>query len=181
MTARTAFTITVIVLVLLALLLAIHVGRKAELEVESHGSEVGLVVPGPVLEPTTTTAKPVPTTVPRRVVRSAPIQAASVSRPVVVGEIADLIRSVFGRFGADIAEQAVRVAQCESHLNPRATNGSHVGLFQISGRYHQGRVARLGFTWSQMYEAGPNTTVAADLFGEQGWRPWACARIVGVS
>lgn len=81
MTARIVFLLTVLAIVLLALVLAIHVGRKAELEVESHGSEVGLVIPGPALEPTTTTAKPAPTTTTVKAV----VRSASVRPPVVYG------------------------------------------------------------------------------------------------
>lgn len=113
MTARVVFALTVLAIVVLALLLAVHVGRKAELEVESHGSEVGLVVPGPALEPTTTSTKPAPTTVPRRVVRSAPtLRTASAAPAVVDGSVWD------------------RLAACESggnwHIN--TGNGYYGGL-----------------------------------------------------
>ena len=131
-------------------------------------------------QPTTTTSST--TTTVKPVVRSAP---KVVSRPApapAVGEIPNLIRQVFGRFGADVGEEAVKVFGCETGgtYNPRATNGSHAGLAQISRRWHGERIARLGFTWEQMFEAMPNLTVAADIFAEQGWRPWTCARIVGV-
>lgn len=113
MTARVVFALTVLAVVLLALLLAVHVGRKAQLEVDTLGSEVGLVVPGPALEPTTTTAKPVPTTTTTARARTAPIQAASASRPVVVdGSVWD------------------RLAQCESGGNwsINTGNGYYGGL-----------------------------------------------------
>lgn len=129
----------------------------------------------PTTSTTTTTlkARPAPTV---RVSRPTPTPA------VAVGEIPSLIRQMFGRFGADVGEQAVKVFGCETGgtYNPRATNGSHAGLAQISRRWHGARIARLGFTWEQMFEATPNLTVAADIFAEQGWRPWTCARIVGV-
>lgn len=80
------------------------------------------------------------------------------------------IHAVFGPAG----DAAVRVARCESGLRPGAvSSGGHAGLFQLA-RVHAGRAARLGYAWSQMLEAYPNTRVAFDLWREQGWRPWAC-------
>lgn len=135
---------------------------------------------------TTTTA---PTTTTTRATtsraRSAPtVRTASATPPAVVrpsGVLQDLIRQGFARFGAEVAEQAVRVAGCEStgdetgnRLDERATNGQHAGLFQISRTYHEDRARRLGFTWDQMWTAEPNIAVAADLFSESGWGPWTC-------
>ena len=115
----------------------------------------------------TSTSLSPPTSVPP-VARTAPM------KPAPTGDVAAIIRAGFARFGPDVAEQAVRVAQCESTLNPAATNGHHAGLFQIAEPYHRARIARLGFTWAQMLEAGPNVAVAADLYGESGWQPWSC-------
>ena len=39
-------------------------------------------------------------------------------------------------------------------------------------RVHLDRIHRLGFTWAQMYEVGPNLAVAYDLWLEQGETPW---------
>ena len=91
-------------------------------------------------------------------------------------EVVTLIREGFARFGPDVAEQAVRVAACETGqtFDPGATNGSHRGLFQISTRWHAERVARLGFTLDQLWQARPNIAVAADLYSESGWGPWEC-------
>lgn len=113
------------------------------------------------------------------VARSAPTTTTAPKLTVAAsGSVPDLIRQGFAEFGPAVAEQAVRVAGCETGqtFDPGATNGAHRGLFQISGTYHRERVARLGFTWDQMYEAGPNITVAADLYAEQGWQPWTCRR-----
>lgn len=91
------------------------------------------------------------------------------------GEVPDLIRSVFARFGAVVAEQAVRVAKCESGFKPTARLGPNVGVFQMNGQYHRARAARLGFTWEQIAsEAVPNITLAADLYADSGWGPWSC-------
>lgn len=119
---------------------------------------------------TTTTARP----------RSAPTRRTTMRAASVAPSAAEalaVIRDVFSRFGAAVAEQAVRVSSCETGgtFNPTVVNSSgHTGLFQLSPRYHTARAARLGFSWPQMSEARPNALVAADLFAEQQWRPWTC-------
>ena len=95
----------------------------------------------------------------------------------------DMIRVAFSERGASPAQQeeAIRVAHCESTLRPGAISpgGGNWGLFQIN-RVHQGRVAALGFDWQEMLHPWQNAQVAADIWAEQGWRPWTCARIVGI-
>jgi len=39
---------------------------------------------------------------------------------------------------------------------------------------HKARAARLGYSWEEMLEAGPNLCVAYDLWLDQGWGPWSC-------
>jgi hypothetical protein len=118
--------------------------------------------PAPVTSTTPSTSMP-------RAHETAPIKPTPIA-----GEVADVIRAGFARFGPAVAEQAVRVARCESTLNPQATNGHHAGLFQVAEPYHRARITRLGFTWAQMLEPAPNTAVAADLYAESGWQPWSC-------
>jgi hypothetical protein len=76
------------------------------------------------------------------------------------------IRYVFGEY----AEQALRVAQCESGLSmtPRAHNGQYLGMFQM-GDYARGR-----------YGHGPDPLTQARAayryFVDSGrdWSPWGC-------
>lgn len=74
--------------------------------------------------------------------------------------------------------QALRVADCESSLNPRAynPNGGYYGIFQISKRYHQAAFERVtGRSWgSSIYSAYYNAQYARDLYDRQGWSPWSC-------
>ena len=88
----------------------------------------------------------------------------------------EIIHIWFDRYGASQADKqdAVDVARCESSLNERARNGDYWGLFQLSRRYHEGRARSLGYNWDAMLQAGPNSHVAASLWSEQGWGPWAC-------
>lgn len=70
--------------------------------------------------------------------------------------------------------QALRVARCESTLNPRAVNSSgHAGLFQLSPRFHAWRV---GGDASRLLNAEENVRAAHGLWLDSGrsWRPWSC-------
>lgn len=95
----------------------------------------------------------------------------------------DMIRFAFAERGATAAqqEQAIRVAHCESTLRADAISpgGGNWGLFQIN-RIHRPRVEAMGFTWDQMLQGYENAVVAADIWAEQGWRPWTCARNLGI-
>lgn len=119
---------------------------------------------------TTTSRMPTPsTTHPPPPTTAAP---PSSSPPVAAGEVEALILRYFGPAHYD---KALAVAKCESGLNPRAYYAGHAGIFQIAERWHRARVERMGYAWSDMYEAEPNIHVAHSIFTEQGWRPWTCA------
>lgn len=88
--------------------------------------------------------------------------------------VRDSIRTWF----PDQYERAVRIADCESSLNPRAVNhaGGWHGLFQISERYHRSAFERVtGVSWEDgIYVAYYNAQYARDLQQRQGWGPWGC-------
>ena len=89
--------------------------------------------------------------------------------------IEDMIRAAFGPH----ADEALRVANCESRFNPRERSSAGAeGIFQIIPGYHAWRIARVG--GSDLYDAATNVRVAFDLFKEQGWRPWVCAHRLGI-
>lgn len=173
--------LVVLVVVLFVVLLAFDLVHRA---LDSDDSAVVTARRPPPAAPATsippTTTVPTPPTTARA--RTAPtVRTTSIGPPVVAGELQDEIRAGFARFGPEIAEQAVHVAGCEStgdetgeHLDPAAINGDHSGLFQLARRYHEDRARRLGFTWDQMLQPGPNIAVAADLFAEHQWGPWTC-------
>ena len=90
-------------------------------------------------------------------------------------DITGMIYQVFGPYGA----QAVRIATCESSLNPNATNSQYIGnsraagLFQIlypSTWYGTSQAAR------SPYDAYANTVAAHEIFVRDGysWREWEC-------
>ena len=78
------------------------------------------------------------------------------------------------------APKALRVANCESTMNPQAENrrSRTRGLFQISPVHAKpgGWVEALGYTWDDMFRIVPNVRVAYSLWKEQGWGPWSCGR-----
>lgn len=88
--------------------------------------------------------------------------------------IPDMIRDEFG----DHADDALRVARCESRFDPQAFYAGAVGVFQIMASAHDWRVKKV--EGRDLTDARTNIRVARHLFEEQGWRPWTCARIEGV-
>ena len=81
--------------------------------------------------------------------------------------VAQMIRAVFGPY----ADQALRVAWCESRLNIWATNGQYMNIFQMG--YNERRT----YGW---HTAGSPAILAARAayryFVASGysWRAWAC-------
>ena len=72
--------------------------------------------------------------------------------------------------------KAVRVADCESDLNPRAVSagGKNHGLFQINSVHRSSFEAVTGQPWSEIYNAYYNAQFARHLYDSSGWQPWAC-------
>lgn len=97
-------------------------------------------------------------------------------------EITSMITSVFGAY----ASQAIKIANCESGLNPNAVNNTSVG-----GSYATGVFQILyPSTWNTTsYKSGnpkdarTNIQAAFEIFRRDNytWREWACAKIVGLS
>jgi hypothetical protein len=136
-----------------------------------------VMVGKPVLDDVREATPPTPSTLVVELVSTTVKPPAAVAR---TAPIPVMVREAFARFGPVVAGQAVRVADCETGgtFNPRARSGSHYGLFQISRRWHDARVRRLGFTWTQMTQVGPNVAVAIDIYRESGWVPWTCRRVL---
>ncbi len=73
----------------------------------------------------------------------------------------------------DWCPAAIRVAECESSLNPLATDGFNDGLFQIAHRYHTRRLA----PGESLFDPAVNVRVAHEIWLEQGSSPWpSCGR-----
>lgn len=97
---------------------------------------------------------------------------AAVTHPAPAGtgtSVEALIREIFG---AD-AERALRIARCESGLNPKAVSrAGAVGVFQVMPQYHSWRIAKVGGT--SLFDARTNVLVAKHIFDSSGWTPWVC-------
>jgi hypothetical protein len=84
------------------------------------------------------------------------------------------VQGAIRRYFPEQYEKAVRVADCESNLDPNAVSPTNDhGLFQIN-YIHRSRVNSMGYSWSQIYDPYVNSKVARALYDESGWRPWAC-------
>lgn len=86
------------------------------------------------------------------------------------GSYADMIHQVFGPYG----DGAVRVAMCESSMNPNAYNGilGAAGLFQII----PSTFASTSYAGQSVYDPVVNIKAAYEIFVRDGysWREWAC-------
>ena len=74
------------------------------------------------------------------------------------------------------AYKAIAVADCESHLNPRAlsSSGSYAGLFQQSTRYWPSRATTYGQDDRSVFNGRANIIVSIRMaHGARSWGAWA--------
>lgn len=120
-------------------------------------------------------AAPPPTTVPPAdPVEPSPMDTVSPSaEPTGSGDALGAIAAHFG----DVYNSAVRVADCESSLDPGAVSpgGGNWGLFQINTVHQADFEQFTGRPWSAVLEADANAAYARKLYdGHGGWGPWEC-------
>lgn len=120
------------------------------------------------IAPPTTTAVPPPTTT-----TTAHTHAP---RPTLCPQpIVDLIHKHFDEFGVGVADWFVGIVWRESNCQPDAWNRASgcYGLTQQALPVHSGRYTVRGWDWKTSWmDADKNLTIAADLYREQGARPW---------
>lgn len=99
------------------------------------------------------------------------VQTSSCSGPATCGP---MISSIFSSLGLD-PNAGVRVATCESGLNPGASNGGRfLGLFQQAAQYWAGRAAQYGMAGRSAFDGYANAYVSARMVRDGGWGPWEC-------
>ncbi len=105
---------------------------------------------------------------------AAPVQPAP--PPVPSGAIPNIIRQAWAPLGPATGDWAVRLALCESHLNPYAVNRSSAaaGLFQFLPS------TWAGTPWHSQSPFDPvaNSQAAAWLYQRYGPGQWECARMI---
>lgn len=132
-----------------------HFNISPKVRVPSHAK-----ASPPVRVPVST---PAPVNTPAPEATAPPVQGGS--------SIEGMIDQVFGAYGPG----AIRVAQCESGLNPSAVNpaGVYAGLFQILYPSTWDSTSEAG---SSPYDAWANIAAAHEIFVRDGysWREWTC-------
>jgi len=64
-------------------------------------------------------------------------------------------------------DRAVKIAKCESGLNPKAVSPTNDhGLMQINKTVHK--------VEGDIYDVDTNLQFARKLYDERGWKPWVC-------
>ncbi|MEX0874209.1 MAG: hypothetical protein WD646_05760 [Actinomycetota bacterium] len=103
------------------------------------------------------------------------IEAPRKHKKKKVKSIPEMIRVVFGSRSGE----ALRVANCESRYDPDARSSSYVGVFQIHQGFHGWRIRKVG--GKDLNDPMTNVLVAHSLMKDKGWRPWTCARMLGIT
>jgi len=106
-------------------------------------------------------------------VKAEPLQEEKLTIPSQ-GSIDELIAYYF----KGDSEDALKIAKCESGLNPKAfnptNNSNDRGIFQISAKWHPEVSDECGF------DATCNIEQAHRIFLERGWGEWACQDILTI-
>lgn len=88
--------------------------------------------------------------------------------------VRQMIRSLAIRYRLDVAK-AISVAECESGLNPKASNPPYAGVYQHSTRFWPKRAASYGHEGESVFDAYANVDVALQMARASGWGAWGCA------
>ena len=125
--------------------------------------------PSPTPPPAPAATPPPPPPPPRPVViKRVAYVPASVVVPASKAQIAAMIRAAAARYGAN-GDQLVRVAMCESGLNPNARNASGAsGLFQFKPATFYGHGGH------NLWDPADQANVAARMFAQGLSRMWTC-------
>ena len=84
--------------------------------------------------------------------------------------IAGIILAAHRLHASYLVPSALTVGSCESHLDPLAHNGTHLGLFQLSAWHRSDPAIRL-LGWRDPYAQAIHTLGFAK---RHGWGQWEC-------
>lgn len=145
---------------------AAHPRIQLAATVQDHPENIRQI-PADLPTPPPASPSPVPTAAPK----PRPV-VARVPGPVVVpasrAQIAAMIRAAAARYGAN-GDQLVRVAMCESGLNPNARNASGAeGLFQFKPATFYGHGGH------NIWDPADQADVAARMFAQGLSGEWTC-------
>lgn len=99
--------------------------------------------------------------------------------PAPQGSVEAIIRSAAAKYGLD-GDYMVRLARCESTLNPNAVNynyyenGHPSGLYQHLSGYWPARAAKYGHAGASVFDAQANADVTAGMIRDGGAGLWEC-------
>lgn len=117
------------------------------------------------------------------IAESANIPQKTVTAPHVSsgGDIQQIVREAARKYGID-EEHFVRIAHCESSMNPSAQNRSYSengvdfpsGLFQHLTNYWDARAAKYGYAGASVFDPVANANVTAGMFRDGSQGLWEC-------
>lgn len=96
-------------------------------------------------------------------------EVAAAPEPISFEGVPQEVTDAAVRYGNEYniaPELLVAIAKHESEFYTNVSNGSCVGLMQVSLRWHRDRMERLGVTEDQMWTADGNMHVAADYLAQ---------------
>lgn len=118
----------------------------------------------------------------QKAVQQAQKQPQRISQPVSVpsaGSVSSIIIDAANKHGVD-PNRALRIAQCESGLNPNAVNlgynenGYPSGLFQHLGGYWPARAAQHGYAGASVFDPVANANVTMAMWASGSAGLWEC-------
>ena len=110
------------------------------------------------------------------VARAEPLARTAPLEPPDHATIVAAIEAAAREFGQD-PDLLVRVAKCESRLNPVAVGkAGEIGIFQFKSATFAKNAAKLGYSLADIWDVRAQARVSAEMFGRaQQWQ-WTCFR-----
>jgi hypothetical protein len=145
------------------------------------------VRPTLMLPETTTTLAPPPQppvtspTEPPAASQPPPAPIPAPEPPAAIQGVSEAIQAAFSPYGQAAVDTALRVARCESQMDPNALSdsGTYAGLFQIGNFWAEDFLNQTGSPYYDgRFDPYANARFAAWLAYEApggGWQHWACA------